>query len=252
MIIQVYEIQRMYEAKMLKRLGVDHVGTIVENVDDYLNDEVKGTVEYVNSSGMVSCLIPLFNNEEKVLAALSFYRPQVVHFCDMLSENGNIVKDAERFLRLQCKAKKELPWLKVMRTIPVGVKKIAGKVPTFELMQMFGQDSDFFLLDTVLDDKKQPGGDSIGITGKTCDWDKAAEAVKRSQIPVILAGGLGPDNVAEAIARVRPFGVDTCTKTNAVDEECNLVRYRKDMDKVRKFIDNARPNNVKPSFKRID
>lgn len=253
MIIQVYEVQRMYEARMLKRMGVDHIGTVVEDVDDFQNVEVQSTVEYVNSSGMVSSLIPLFNNEEKVMAALAFYRPQIVHFCDMLHDrDGKIAQDAERFLRLQKRAKQEFPFLKVMRTVPVGVRKISGKIPTFEIMQMFEADSDFFLIDTVLDERKQPGGNSIGITGKTCDWDKAAEVVKRSPIPVILAGGLGPDNVAEAVAKVKPFGVDTCTKTNALDEEGNVVRYRKDMDKVRKFIDNVRPNNVKTSFKRID
>lgn len=252
MIVQVYEIQRMYEARMLKRLGVDHVGTVIEDVDDYKNVEVQTTVEYVNSSGMVSCLIPLFSNEEKVLDALAFYRPQVVHFCDMLHQDGGICKDAERFLRLQQKAKGILPFLKVMRTIPVGVRKIANKIPTFDIMKMFEADSDFFLIDTVLDARKQPGGNSIGITGKTCDWDKAAEVVKRANIPVILAGGMGPDNVAEAIAKVKPFGVDTCTQTNALDEDGQVVRYRKDMDKVRKFIDNARQNDVKPSFKRIE
>lgn len=252
MIIQVYEVQRLYEARMLKRLGVDNIGTVVEDVEDYKNAEVQTTVEFVNSSGLLSCLIPLFSNEEKVLDALAFYRPQVVHFCDMLHLDGEIAKDAHRFLRLQQKAKQVLPFLKVMRTIPVGVPKIANKIPTFEIMKMFEASSDFFLIDTVLDTREQPGGNSIGITGKTCDWNKAAEVVQRASIPVILAGGLGPDNVAEAIAKVKPYGVDTCTKTNALDEKGNMIRYRKDMDKVSKFIDNVRQNNVKPSFKRID
>ena len=252
MIIQVYEVQRLYEARALKHMGVDHIGTVVENVDDFKNDEVKSTVEYTNSSGMVSCLIPLFSNEEKVLETLAFYRPQVVHFCNMLSNNGEINNNAECFLRLQRKAKQELPFIKVMRTLPVGIRKIANKIPTFEIMKMFEADSDFFLIDTVLEDCCQPDGTgTIGITGKTCDWDKASEVVKRSNIPVILAGGLGPDNVAEAIAKVKPYGVDTCTKTNALNENGQAIRYRKDMDKVRKFIDNIRQNNVKTSFKRI-
>ena len=252
MIIQVYEIQRLYEARTLKHMGVDHIGTVVEDVDDFKNDEVKSTVEYTNSSGMISCLIPLFSKEEKVLETLAFYRPQVVHFCDMLSNNNEICNDAERFLRLQRKTKKELPFIKVMRSLPVGVRKISNKIPTFEIMKMFEADSDFFLIDTVLEGRRQPGGNAtIGITGKTCDWDMACEVVKRAKIPIILAGGLGPDNVAEAIAKVKPYGVDTCTKTNAVNERGQIIRYRKDMEKVRKFIDNIRQNNVKTSFKRI-
>lgn len=250
MIVQIYEVQRLYEARMLKRLGVDHIGTVVEDVDEFLNAEVQTTVEYVNSAGMVSSLIPLFNNEDKVLQTIHFYRPQIVHFCDLLLQNGEISEDIDRFLQLQRKAKQEYPYLKIMRTIPVGVRKNSNKVPTMELLKLFTADSDFILLDTWLDAKKQPGN-SIGITGKTCDWDKAAEAVRQSAKPVILAGGLGSENVKEAIEKVRPFGVDSCTKTNALDEAGNVIRYRKDMEKVRIFVDNAKGNEVKPSFKRI-
>ena len=46
-----------------------------------------------------------------------------------------------------------------------------------------------------------------GGTGKRCDWDLAVEAGKLGR-PIILSGGLAPDNVAEAIRKVRPFGVD--------------------------------------------
>lgn len=50
-----------------------------------------------------------------------------------------------------------------------------------------------------------PGG-----TGKTFDWSAATEFVRRhSQVPVALAGGLRPENVAQAIRTVRPQGVDT-------------------------------------------
>ena len=48
-----------------------------------------------------------------------------------------------------------------------------------------------------------PGG-----TGLRCDWDLAREAVEMDVAPVVLAGGLGPQNVAEAVARVGPWGVD--------------------------------------------
>ena len=43
------------------------------------------------------------------------------------------------------------------------------------------------------------------------DWRVSAKFVRRSPLPVLLAGGLTPANVGDAIRRVRPFGVDLCT-----------------------------------------
>lgn len=63
--------------------------------------------------------------------------------------------------------------------------------------------ADAILLDSILPEERKVGG-----TGKTCDWGLAADFVARAPIPVILAGGLGPDNVEEAIRQVKPFGVD--------------------------------------------
>lgn len=50
-----------------------------------------------------------------------------------------------------------------------------------------------------------------GGTGVTIPWDVAAQIVEASKLPVVLAGGLRPDNVAGAIQAVRPYGVDVCT-----------------------------------------
>ncbi len=48
-----------------------------------------------------------------------------------------------------------------------------------------------------------------GGTGRTCDWSLASRAARMAR--VILAGGLTPENVARAVAEVRPFGVDVCS-----------------------------------------
>jgi phosphoribosylanthranilate isomerase len=51
----------------------------------------------------------------------------------------------------------------------------------------------------------------LGGTGRVHDWELSRQVVEASQAPVFLAGGLNAANVSEAIARVRPFGVDLCS-----------------------------------------
>jgi phosphoribosylanthranilate isomerase len=51
----------------------------------------------------------------------------------------------------------------------------------------------------------------LGGTGRTHDWTISATIREKVQLPIFLAGGLNPGNVREAIAAVRPFGVDVCS-----------------------------------------
>jgi len=51
----------------------------------------------------------------------------------------------------------------------------------------------------------------LGGTGRTHDWAVSRAICERAGVPVFLAGGLNPGNVAEAIRAVRPFGVDVCS-----------------------------------------
>jgi len=64
--------------------------------------------------------------------------------------------------------------------------------------------------------------------------------VRQSKIPVILAGGIGPANSAEAIVRTRPAGVDSCTQTNTRDARGRNIRFRKDLAKVNRFVEAVR------------
>jgi phosphoribosylanthranilate isomerase len=109
-----------------------------------------------------------------------------------------------------------------------------------ELAELFEPISDFFLTDTLLVSKKdtsnQPVDGFIGITGKICDWDIAFKLVKNSRIPVILAGGISPENVYDGVLKVRPAGVDSCTLTNARNNFGAPVRFKKDPEKVKRLV----------------
>ncbi|MGD8959624.1 MAG: hypothetical protein PVI27_07255, partial [Desulfobacteraceae bacterium] len=114
------------------------------------------------------------------------------------------------------------------------------------LAQAFEGVSDFFLTDTLLAPEADGTGDQepvkgfVGITGRTCSWEIARRLVAASALPVILAGGLSPENVADGIRRVQPAGVDSCTWTNAAGADGRPVRFKKDRQRVRRFVHLAR------------
>jgi phosphoribosylanthranilate isomerase len=69
------------------------------------------------------------------------------------------------------------------------------------------------LADALLLDSGRPSAAvaELGGTGRVHDWALSRRIVERARVPVFLAGGLNPGNVAEAVAAVRPFGVDVCS-----------------------------------------
>jgi phosphoribosylanthranilate isomerase len=101
----------------------------------------------------------------------------------------------------------------------------------------------FSALDPNLPKADQYGTDMImidspgGGSGKVFDWSLAGDAP--DSVKLILAGGLTPDNVGDAIAEVRPWGVDVAT---GVERSPG----KKDALLVKRFIENARANAPEP------
>ncbi len=72
-----------------------------------------------------------------------------------------------------------------------------------------------------------------GGTGRTADWDLAREAVEMAPGRVFLAGGLTPDNVSDAIRRVRPFAVDASSGLESFPGVKDPARIRRFVEAVR-------------------
>jgi len=248
MIIQIYEIQTPAEALAMIELGVDHIGSVIVSETEWKNPEVKETLNAVRFAAAKSSLIPLFNNPDSVLDTLDYYQPDIVHFCEALTDHQDVRSYCRQLIDLQQEVKKRFSQIKIMRSIPIAQSGIDSSIPTLELSKKFEPYSDFFLTDTMLAnpagimDDSQPVQGFVGITGQTCNWDTAASLVASSRIPVILAGGVSPANVSEGIRRVRPAGVDSCTLTNALDENGHPIRFKKDPEKVKQLIRAVREN----------
>lgn len=102
--------------------------------------------------------------------------------------------------------------------VPLVIKAFPGGDPALDRVSEYGADA-------VLLDSASPG------SGRVFDWSLAEGAP--DGVRVILAGGLTPDNVGDAIERVRPWGVDVAS---GVESEPG----RKDPRKVRQFVNAAR------------
>lgn len=89
------------------------------------------------------------------------------------------------------------------------------------------------LVDAFITDTFDPATGARGATGKTHDWHVSGEIVRYTKRPVILAGGLNPENVRTAIATVKPAGVDVHT---GVEDSYGVKRR----ELVHAFVSEAR------------
>jgi len=113
--------------------------------------------------------------------------------------------------------------VRLIKTIPVS--EHADTEMLIDLIKDLSGIADAVLLDTAIDGK-------TGGTGVSHNWEVSSKVVLNAGIPVILAGGLNPSNVSQAIKCVRPYAVDTASGVE--------TDGKKDELKVIDFINNAR------------
>jgi len=251
-LIQIYEVQKTVEAEALIALGVDHIGSVLLSRDSWKVEAIRETVQVIQQSGAKSGLIPLFGDVPTVFQAMDYYQPDFVHFCEAIpifpNNKATPSREFDAFIALQIELKNSFPQVKIMRSISVPKPGAARDTEVLDNIISFttllAPFCAYFLIDTIIGnqgtDQDQPVAGYVGITGEVCDWYMADMIIKQSPIPVILAGGISDDNVFEAITKLRPAGVDSCTKTNAVDKAGKPVRFKKDLKKVKRMVEEAR------------
>ncbi len=252
LIVQIYEIQEPGEAEWLVELGVDHIGSVVLGPDGWKNPVLRDVVRLVRQSPAKSSLIPLLTRRDDVLRALDYYQPDFVHFCELIplapGQSAGRQERCAELTAIQELVKMEFPPLKIIRSIPVPEPGLPEPGPVREAIldaaRLLAPSADLFMTDTLRGFAEaaapQPVAGYVGITGEVCDGELARALVEASPLPVILAGGISPQNAFDAVGRVRPAGVDSCTQTNARDALGRPVRFRKDRDRVRRLLDEVR------------
>ncbi len=238
MIVQIYEIQTPEEAETCIQLGVDHIGSVLLSKDAWKDPTLKSVFRVTSATAARNSLIPLFPDLDIICKAIDFYRPHYIHLCDTLTDRSGKMIDISPMYRTQSEIKKRFSDIQIIRSIPIPQKNVHPDFPTLRIAAEMEPVSDLFLTDTWMG--KEPVEGYIGITGKTVDWETAKNLIRQSRIPVILAGGLGPENVYEALTITDAAGADSCTRTNMPDATGNPIRFKKDFNRVEMFVREVR------------
>ncbi len=200
-------------------LGVERIG--VTPAERGLPGEVSVSVAAEIAAAVrcatTVCALSVDSDQDAIVAMVEEVRPDVLHLC---GPSGAVPPDAVVALR------DRLPGIEIMQAIAVvGESSIADALA-------YAPVSDCLLLDSV-----SPDVEGVGAAGAIHDWSVSRRIVDAVSVPVILAGGLSPENVADAIAVVGPWGVDSLTHTNHWLRDGG---FHKDLDLVARFAAAAR------------
>jgi phosphoribosylanthranilate isomerase len=221
-LVQLYGVTTVDDARCCVDAGADHVGLVVREGHD--------TWDEIELEAALRILADLEHRVRRVVCTLATEldwahataratRPDLLHLAR-----------ATHFDPSELTELRAATGLPLMCTVPVvGPESV-------DLARSYAPVADYLLLDSI-----HPTSGVVGATGLTHDWSLSAQIVREVQTPVILAGGLGPDNVAAAVRQVRPAGVDSETNTSRPDE-----RRRKDPDRVQRFVRRARATEEMP------
>jgi len=216
MIVQIYEVATPQEAIAVAQAGVDHVGVLVGPGDfpRELSCAQARAIFAALPAGAKKLALSLSGDARELERVARDAAPDILHIGAAL----------DRISPQQTRALKQaFPHVQVMRSIPITGPESIGWARDYDGA------ADWLLLDS-----HKPGDIQIGAQGVTHDWSVSARIVQAVRAKVILAGGLGPGNVADAIARVAPFGVDSKTRTDRDDGK------GKDLERVREFVARAK------------
>ena len=199
------------EARALEAVGVDHIGVLVGQgryARELRPAQARRIFQAITRARRVA--LSLADDLAEVSEVVAQTVPDILHLGTVPEALG-----PEAVVTL----KTRFPDLQLMRTVPVIDEQ------SLLLAQQYDGLVDYLLLDTYL-----PGETQVGATGAPHDWDLSRRVGRAVHTPVIVAGGLGPQNVADAIRTVRPAGVDSKTHT---DRDGGPY---KDIEKVRALV----------------
>lgn len=219
--VQIYSHKTAEEARKTAECGAEFIGFSVGE-----KGRLSAEVNFATGREIVAALPA---DSMTVALTIAWELPEIIE--TVKAVNPNVIHLSGEIDDLPPEGVAELRQaiqpVKILQAIPVGSPETRERA--LRLARAYRHVSDYFIIDT--DHSSFIG---IGATGLLHDWSISAEIVRVVNIPVILAGGLKAENVAEAIRAVKPWGVDSFTHTNLPDSKL------KDHDRVRAFVQAAK------------
>jgi phosphoribosylanthranilate isomerase len=212
--IQVAGIRSLAEAKMLARSGVTHLG-FPFGLDHHAEDTTPGEAADIISqlpTGIRPVLITYLAKAGEIHNLMNTLG------CTIVQLHGAVPVDEIIGLRYL------FPKVEIWKSLVIHPE---NPEEVFHLLHELDPVADAFITDTF-----NPETGASGATGKTHDWQVSRRIVMMAKKPVILAGGLNPDNVYYAVIQTCPAGVDVHT---GVEDDNGFKRK----DLVELFVKNA-------------
>ena len=210
--VQVAGVRGLEEAIMLRECGADLLGfplRLPVHAPDLTEPEARDVIAAV---GPDACVVITYEDDPARLVALC-------RFLDVAAVQLHADVPPDTLARIRALAP-----LAIIKSYVVGRENASPA----DFARAYAPVCDAFITDTF-----DPATGASGATGRVHDWEVSAELVRHSPRPVILAGGLNPANVRQAILAVRPAAVDVHTGVEAPDGS-------KDTELVRAFVQAAR------------
>ena len=218
--IQIYSIQTVEEALQCVQAGAEAIGVAVAtgaNLPAEVPEATCAEIFAALEGRAQRVLLVVTQTEEETVEYVRRLQPDILQLC------GNRLPATPEFAAQRRAVR---PGLRDLQAVGVDGPEAIDRA------KYFAGFCDMLILDSIA-----PGIAGIGAAGRTHDWSIDAEIVRSVPCHVVLAGGLDAENVRAAIEAVRPWGVDSFTRTS---DRLPDGGSRKNIEKVRAFVQAAR------------
>lgn len=207
--VKICCIASVEEARLAVSCGASAIGLVSQmpSGPGVISEERIAEIASQTPPPIATFLLTCLQDTDAIIAQQRRCRTNTIQLCDSM--------EIERYARLR----DALPGVALVQVIHV-----LGETSIREAVEIAPH------VDAILLDSGNPNLriKQLGGTGRQHDWSISRRIVESTDKPVFLAGGLRTENIAAAIARVRPFGVDLCGGVRSVG--------RLDREKLQAFV----------------